>query len=429
MLSFCWPAKKATAATMAEFLIESLGARGDGICRDGNGTVYIPYSAPGDRVEATITGQRGAARSARLDKVLAPGPDRVAPPCPHFGICGGCALQHLNDVAYRRWKLEILRNALAHRGFDDVPIAEMIAIPPASRRRARFSAWRRRKGVQLGFNAPGSHDIVDVRACHILVPAIAAVMDELRALLADLLPGGGKADVQVTATETGLDIWLVANIPHSAQTDMRLAEFAQAADLARLATGTRPEIVMVRRPPRVTFDGVAVTPPPDGFLQASLAGERALSDLVCRGVGRAGKVADLFAGIGTFSFPLSGNAEVLAVDGTGDQTQALVDGRNAARRGRIEVEVRDLERRPLSVEELRTFEAVVFDPPRAGARNQALALAASAVPVVVAVSCNPSTFARDARALVDGGYRLLSLAPVDQFPWSRHLELVACFQR
>lgn len=428
MWSSCWPGKR-MAAQVAEFQVESLGARGDGVCHDGKGTVYIPYGAPGDRLEATITGQRGAARVARLDRVLAPGPDRVTPPCPHFGLCGGCAVQHLNDRAYGRWKLDILRHALNRRGLEDVPIGEMIVIPPASRRRARFSARHRRKGIQLGFNAPGSHDIVDVRSCQILLPDIVNALDDIRELLSDLLPRGGTADVQVTATETGLDVWLVVDIPHGAQTDMRLAEFAQTADLSRLSTGRQPDVVMVRRAPRVTFDGVAVTPPPDGFLQASLAGERALTELVRRGVGRAGKVADLFAGIGTFSFPLGNGADVLAVEGQVEQAQALTKGRNAARRGRIEVQVRDLERRPLSVAELRPFEAVVFDPPRAGARNQAAALAASAVPVVVAVSCNPATFARDALALVEGGYRLIWLVPVDQFPWSRHLELVACFER
>jgi 23S rRNA (uracil1939-C5)-methyltransferase len=210
---------------------------------------------------------------------------------------------------------------------------------------------------------------------------------------------------------------------------MRLAEFAQNADLARLSSGMRPEIALQRRAPRVTLTGVAVIPPPDGFLQASLAGEQALVGLVRQGVGQADKVADLFAGVGTFSFALDGGAEVLAVEGAADQAEALISARNAARRSRIEVQVRDLERRPMAVDELASFGAVIFDPPRAGANIQAAALAASAVPRVVAVSCNPATFARDALALAQGGYRLLTVTPVDQFPWSRHLELVASFQR
>lgn len=414
---------------MIELSIDGLGGRGDGIGHDDKGMVYVPYSAPGDRLEVTMTGHRGDARVARLDRVLRPGPDRVSPPCPHFGLCGGCAMQHLQTEAYRRWKLEILIQALSRRGLDDPPIGKMITIPPAGRRRARFSARHTRNGFHLGFNMPGSHEIVNLQTCHILVPAIVDVINPVRSLLSDLMPGGSKVDVQITATEAGLDVWLVANIPRNAKTDMALADFAQATDLARLSLGTQPDIVLVRREPRVIFSGVPVTPPPDGFLQASLAGERALVDLVRSGVGGAAKVADLFAGIGTFSCALDRGTDVLAVEGAEEQAQALTDGRNAARYGRVEVQVRDLERRPLSVEELRLFEAVIFDPPRSGARKQAPLLADSSVPVIVAVSCNPSTFARDARALVDGGYRLMSVTPVDQFPWSRHLELVGCFER
>lgn len=414
---------------MLELSIETLGARGDGIAHDDDGVLYVPYSVPGDRIQATVTGRRGEARVARLDAVLHPGPDRADPPCPHFGACGGCAMQHLNDGAYRRWKLDVLRQALTRRGLDASLVRESIIVPPASRRRARFSALRFRGGVRLGFNAPGSHRIVDLRACHILRPAIVAVLDDLRALLLDLLGQGQRADVQLTETETGLDLWLVADIPHTAQADMGLAEFAQNADLARLSTGARPDIVLQRRAPRVTFTGTAVTVPPDGFLQASLAGEQALVRQVRQGVGGAASVADLFAGVGTFTFALAENAQVLAVEGAAEQAQALIDARNASGRGGVEVQVRDLERRPLNLEELAPFEAVVFDPPRAGANAQVAALAASDVRVVVAVSCNPATFARDAATLVQGGYRLLSVAPVDQFPWSRHLELVACFQR
>ncbi len=414
---------------MVELLVESLGARGDGVCRDRDGIIYLPYGVPGDRVEATITGQRGAARVARLDRVLQPSPGRITPPCTHFGACGGCSMQHVTHETYQQWKLALLTQALARRGFDDVPIGAMVAVPPAGRRRAKFRAGKTGKGVHLGFNAPGSHDIVDVEVCHILVPAIVEIMADLRALLADLPSVTGKMDIQITETETGLDVWLAADFPREADTDMRLADFAQSADLARLSIGARAEPMLVRRAPRVTFDGVAVIPPADGFLQASLAGERALVDLVRQGVGDVDKIADLFAGLGTFSFALNRNAAVLAVEGAADQVEALTDARNKARRGRLDVQVRDLERRPLSGDELRGYGAVVFDPPRAGAAGQSAALAASDVPVIVAVSCNPATFARDARTLADGGYRLLSVTPVDQFPWSRHLELVACFTR
>ena len=420
---------EAAGDALVELTIESLGARGDGIAHDDAGVLYVPYGAPGDQVEASITGRRGDARLARLDRLLHPGPERAVPPCPHFGTCGGCALQHLKAEAYGRWKLDILRQAMLRRSLDPGTIRDMIAVPAASRRRARFAALRTRNGVHLGFNAPGSHSIVNLNSCEILRPAIVALLDDLRALLSDLLEVGRRADVQVTETETGLDLWLVADLPHRAGVDMRLAEFAQSADLARLSTGMRPEVALQRRAPRITLTGAAVTPPPNGFLQASLAGEQALVRLVREAAGQAAKVADLFAGVGSFSFALAGGAEVLAVEGAADQVQALIAARNAARRSKIETQERDLERRPLAGAELAPFDAVIFDPPRAGAKRQAAALAASEVPTVLAVSCNPATFARDAQTLVQGGYRLLSLTPVDQFPWSRHLELAARFQR
>ena len=414
---------------MVELTIASLGARGDGIAHDDAGVLYIPYGAPGDHLSATVTGKRGDARLAHLDTVLHAGPDRVQAPCHHFGSCGGCAMQHLNDRAYSDWKLEILRQALARRDLGGTVIQAMITVPTASRRRARFTALRTRNGLRLGFNEPGSHNIINLTECHILRPAIVDLLDRLRALLTDLLAPNKRADVQVTETETGLDLWLAADLPHNAQTDMRLADFAQDADLARLSTGRRPEVVMVRRAPRVTFTGVAVTPPPDGFLQASRAGEAALVRLVQDGVANAANVADLFAGVGTFSFALAKGTRVTSVEGAGDQAEALIAARNAARRSGIEVEVRDLERRALSVEELSAFDAVIFDPPRVGAARQVDNLAVSAVPRIVAVSCNPATFARDAATLADAGYHLQSVTPVDQFPWSRHLELVAVLQR
>ena len=414
---------------MVDLNIESLGARGDGIARDDDGVIYVPYAAPGDQVAVTINGRRGDARMAHLDNVLVPGGDRVAAPCPHFTVCGGCAMQHIQTGPYQSWKLDILYQALRHRDLETDVVGDFVTVPPSSRRRARFSARHTGGKVLLGFNEPGSHKIINLDSCHILRPAIVDVLPELRAVLFDLMKSGGKADVQVTETENGLDVWLVAKLSHNAQVDMRLADFAQDADLARLSTGLRPEVVMVRRAPTVTLSGVAVTPPPNSFLQASLAGEQALVKLVQQSVGDARSVADLYAGVGTFSFAMNKNVEVLAVEGVEEQTDALIAGRNAARRNGIEIQVRDLERRPLSVEELAAYAAVIFDPPRAGAARQVELLAASTVATVVAVSCNPATFARDALTLEMGGYRLMSVTPVDQFPWSRHLELVACFQR
>ena len=414
---------------MTVFDIKSIGARGDGIADYGDRVVYIPHTVTGDRVEATIVTRRNDALIAHLDQVLNPGMDRVKAPCSHFGFCGGCALQHVRDDAYRDWKVNLLRQTMSRRDLDVTKIRDLVVVPTASRRRARFTARRIQKGVQLGFNAAASHNIINIEQCHLLVPAITAVLDDLRVLLEVLLPASGKANVNITETATGLDVWLAANIRHSAETDMCLAEFAESMDLARLSVGNQPDVVLVRRTPRVNIQGVAITPPPGGFLQASLMGEQSLAAIVRQGVGDAAKIVDLFAGIGTFSFAMGRDVEVVAVEGDKDQVQAMIQGRNAARLKRVEVKMRDLFRRPLSEAELNGFEAVVFDPPRAGARSQSGIIAASMVPRIVAISCNLSTFVRDVGTLVDGGYRLLSVTPVDQFPWSRHLELVACLQR
>ncbi|MDP6564109.1 MAG: class I SAM-dependent RNA methyltransferase [Alphaproteobacteria bacterium] len=415
---------------MIELTIDRLGGRGDGIAESPDGLVYVPYAVPGDRLRVSLRGRRGQGRLAQIEAVLRPGPDRVSPPCPHFADCGGCVVQHLADAAYRRWKVGLLREALLRRGLADAPIADLLVMPPAGRRRARFAARRTNGGQQLGFNAGGSRRIVDLRACLILRPAIVEVLAPLRELLSAIVAGRQVIDVQVTETDSGLDLWLLADLSHGPRIDAALAEFAEARDLARLSVGLRPETLATRRDPRVVFAGVSVRPPADAFLQASRAGEAALTRLVEASVGEAASAADLYAGLGTFSFALGRRMAVRAVEGAAAQAEAVVAARNGATGLRpIEVEVRDLARRPLAAAELAEFDAVVFDPPRAGAARQAAELAASPVPRVVAVSCNPATFARDARTLVDGGYRLRRITPLDQFPWSRHLELVGDFAR
>ena len=418
-----------TGKLLTIFDIKGIAARGDGIADFGNRVVFIPYTASGDRVEATIVGRRNGALVARLERVLSPGLDRIKAPCLHFGFCGSCALQHVQIDAYRDWKISLLRQAMARQKLDISKIRDLIETPMASRRRARFTALRTRRGVQIGFNAAASHKLINIEECHILVPAITAVLDDLRVLLDVVMQMEEKAKVYITETETGLDIWLAANINHNAETDTRLAEFAEAKDLARLSVGSVPHPMLVRRKPRVKIQGVDITPPPESFLQASMIGEQSLAAIVRRGVGEAAKVADLFSGVGTFSFAMGSDKEVVAMEVDKDQVQAMIQGRDSARRTRVKVELRDLARHPLSAKELNAFEAVVFDPPRSGARIQSQIMATSKVPKIVAVSCNPSTFVRDVRSLVDGGYSLQSVTPIDQFTWSRHLELVACLQR
>ena len=412
---------------MPEVEIAALGARGDGIADLDGRSVYVPYTLPGDRARVRIDSEPDGAMHAHLDALLRAGPDRVDAVCAHFGVCGGCMLQHVGTAAYRRWKTGLVGAALAKRGLADVVVGELIVTPPASRRRAQFAALRRRNGVVLGFNERRGRRIVDLAECHVLRSAIVGLLPSLRRLMADLLSTGEAIDVHVTETDTGLDLWLRGDRPLGLAEHESLGSFAAAQDLARLCWGDpSPEPVVVRRTPTVALAGVDVVIPPGAFLQASRDGEAALCEIVGAALAGSRHVLDLFSGCGTFALAAPTAARGTAVDADA----AMVDALAAAARGRpISVARRDLQRRPFSTAELNGFDAIVFDPPRAGAREQATAIADSTVPTVVAVSCSPATFARDARILIDGGYRPKDLIPVDQFLWSHHLELVAVFAR
>ena len=424
----------ASRPEIAELAVTKLGARGDGIALHEGRPVYLPYTAPGDRVRARLGAPREAGRAGTVLELLAPGARRT-PACPHFGTCGGCALQHLPEETYSAFKLDLLRTALAHRGLSGIEQEALRSFPPGTRRRARLALRRLKNGeTQVGFHARDSHDIVDMRACPVLHPRLVALVAPLRKLAAAFLQPRGSGAATMTLLDGGIDLLL--DLPRHPDLSLLegLAAFAHAQDLARLGwrEGEKgvPTPAAERRPARAILGGVAVDVPPEGFLQASVESERLLSELVLAGVGAAKHVLDLHAGLGTFTFALAARASLHAVDGSRPAIAALVAA--AARAGiaqGISTETRDLEVRPLLADELRRFDAAVFDPPRAGAPAQAAALAASTVPRVVAVSCNPATFARDARLLVDGGYRLTRLVPVDQFLWSPHLELVAFFER
>lgn len=427
------------AGRRATLAIESLGAQGDGIGRLDGRAVYVPTTVPGDQVEVTIEGPKGEGLAGRLVTVLAPGPGRTAAPCRHFGDCGGCAVQHLDAAAYRGWKSALLPAALARRGFADPPLRPLIAIAPGTRRRAVMSAQRRDGRTRLGFHARARHRIVDLAECPILVPALAALLAPLRAVLDRVLPAGGSAEILAAQTDSGCDLLIAGAAAPALDGRQALAAFAEAEDVARIswtpAAGAVPEPIVLRRAPVVRFGGVPVVPPPGPFLQPSLEGEAALLGAVREAAGVAGhadrRVADLFAGCGTFSLPLAAaGARVHAVDGSAPAIEALLAAARAGGLGlRVEAERRDLESRPLLPAELAAYDAVVFDPPRAGARAQSEAIARSTLPRAVAVSCNPATFARDARILVDGGFGIDWIQPVDQFPWTGHLELVAAFSR
>ncbi|CAE7211306.1 unnamed protein product [Symbiodinium sp. CCMP2456] len=385
---------------------------------------------PGDRVSVRITGERSGGFKGEAVELLAEGGARVEPPCPHFGPCGGCALQHFEDTAYADWKAALLPQALARRGLQAERLHPMLRVPPGRRRRVVLSAERKGGAVLLGYHERESHRLVDIHDCLLLTPALTALIAPLRGLLDGVLDPREEARVTALDSETGLDVLIESRHRLDMEDRERLADFAAGADLARLSWSAgreEAEPVALRRSPVLTFGATAVVPPPGGFVQPTAEGQQALVERVLAAIpATAETAADLFAGCGTFTFPLAERLQVYAAEGSEAAVAALsAAARQDARGARITAEQRDLARFPVQADELSGGDVVVFDPPRTGAREQVRALAQSDVPLVIAVSCNPTTFARDARSLVDGGYRLTEATPIDQFPWSGHLELEA----
>ena len=389
----------------AHELIVRIAARGDGVTASGR---HVPFGVPGD---------------ALLDDgALAPGPHHQDPPCRHFPECGGCQLQQADDEAYSGYLVSRVETALAQHGLETEVRSPHLS-PPNSRRRASLRGMRVGQGAVLGFNAEKSHRIVDMHECHILQPELFALVAPLRVLLGRLLPPKRAAEVQLTLVDQGADVLLRGIEADGLSVIEQLASFALDQRLARLSLdrGLGPETTYEPEPSTVTLSGTAVQFPVGGFLQATADGEAALVECVREALGGASTIADLFAGIGTFALA---TRAAYAAEASRDAAAALKRGAPA-----IRVEHRDLYRRPLDAQELAQFGGVILDPPRAGAQEQARALAGSAVPRIAYVSCNPATFARDARALVDGGYALGWIRPVGQFRWSTHVELAACFTR
>lgn len=417
-----------------EVTVTALGVRGDGLAEAGGKRYFVPLTVPGDRLLVRPLEETGDGIRAEILELLEAGPDRREPPCPYFGRCGGCSLQHLTEESYRAHKHGLLLDMLAREGIDPALAADSVTVPPHSRRRTILVARKLAQGTVLGFHEHRGHFIVDIAECTVLDPALMAVLPPLRALLDGLLPAAGNARATLLKLEGGTDLLL--DLPEAPDLAGReaLAGFAETADLARLSitieSGT-PELVAERRAATLSFAGLPVAVPPGGFLQATPEAETALREAVLAGVGAAKIIADLYAGCGTFSLPLAANgAAVHAVEGHAPALEALAAAsRKAGPSVKLSIEKRDLAADPLAEGELDRFDAVVFDPPRAGARSQAAALANSQVPTVIAVSCNPATFLRDAKLLIGGGYRLERITPIDQFLWSAHLELVAVFRR
>ncbi|WP_415184474.1 class I SAM-dependent RNA methyltransferase [Phaeovulum sp.] len=403
-------------------MIERLSLHGDAIARGPDGPIYVPMALPGEEV----TGEVVAGRIAH-PRIVTPSPDRVRAPCPHYRTCGGCVLQHASDGFVAHWKADVVRLALAGQGIE-ATMRGVKTSPPRSRRRATLSGRRTKKGVLVGFHARASDTVIDLTECLVLRPEVMATLPALRALTA--LGASRKAELALTVTlsDAGAEVAAMGGKDLDPPLFEALGRLAETADLARLSWNGEP--VATRRPATQQFGTARVVPPPGAFLQATKEGEAALLAAVEEAVGPAHRIADLFAGSGTFALPLSAGADVHAVEGDPQMIKALDAGwRGATGLHRITAEARDLFRRPLLLDELARYDAVVIDPPRAGAEAQIAQLAASAVPVIAHVSCNPVTFARDARTLIHGGYRLDWVTVVDQFRWSAHVELVARFSR
>jgi 23S rRNA (uracil1939-C5)-methyltransferase len=348
--------------------------------------------------------------------------------CRHFGTCGGCAYQDMQDDAYRALKTKSITDALARHGLTDIVLAHMIEVAPGTRRRASFKAAKRDGAVLLGFHAAASHDIVDMQECRLLTPELFAIVAGLRAMMTELLDEGQKAELFVTETGNGADVAIQWSRPAKLTNTTIAARWASRLKLARVTANG--ELLVELAAPIVEIGTALVTLPRNGFLQPTREGEAVLQALVLEGAKRAKVVADLFAGSGTFALVLAGKARVHAVEADGAVLDALAAAARAATGLKpLTVERRDLFKLPLQPHELARFDAVVLDPPRVGALAQAKELARSKIRRIVYVSCNPESFARDARILLDAGYKMGTVTPVDQFLWSSHSELVTTFTR
>jgi 23S rRNA (uracil1939-C5)-methyltransferase len=412
--------------------IDELGAQGDGVAEIAGQRVFVPFTLPGETAEIEITGPRGDGWSARLTDVITTSAQRIVAPCMHFGICGGCMLQHMEQTAYRDWKRGLVAKAMQQRGLELPDEARFVATPPNTRRRASFAAQKLAGGgLIIGFHAPESPKIVSIETCHVLTPSLVAQLPLLRSSTEMALGTGQLATVIATETETGLDVLFESAKPLERR--RALIDAASKAPIARLSWQQghgAPEPLAQHILPRVNFGAVSVGLPAGAFLQPSKAGEAALAEAVAGFAAGAKFVADLYAGCGTFTFPLAKIGKVAAFEASKAAVAAIIDAANhSGLSGRVTAQSRNLDSSPLSPEELKKFDCVVFDPPRAGAKSQAEMLIRSKVKRVIAISCNPASFARDARILIDGGFKLSGMTIIDQFVWSAHVELVAAFRR
>jgi 23S rRNA (uracil1939-C5)-methyltransferase len=419
------PAGAAADRAILRLTVERIGPGGEGLAPAPGGMVTVPFALPGETVTAAVSEDHNG-RRGRIVEIVEPSAERVAPVCSHFGVCGGCSTQMWAQTPTLAWKRDLVIAAFQARGIE-ADVGPVWIAPPASRRRAVFAVRREGGRLQIGFRERLAHTVIELSECAILRPALVAALPALRRLCEPLAVPKKGASLTAIETLTGLDI-AITDAEFAPNSRQSLIGMAMASGFARLSING--EILIERVAPTLDFGGVSVAPPPGAFLQAVAEAETALAERVAGSVGRARRVADLFAGVGTFALRLARSAHVHAVEGDKAATAALDRAARFAKGLKpVTVETRDLFRRPLYAPELKGFDAVVFDPPRDGAAAQAKELAKSTVPVVVAVSCNPLTLARDTKALIDGGYTMGPVTPVDQFPFTPHIEAVVTFHR
>ena len=406
--------------------IDHIGHFGDGIALNSGASVYVPYTLGGEVVD--VLSSPGHPDRRTLAHVVTPSPQRIDPFCLHFGTCGGCAIQHWQPEAYRNWKRQLVIDILSRAGID-CEVTDLIDAHGSGRRRMTLHARQSQQDVlRVGFAAAGRHEIIPIDDCPILDPAMHGAISAANEIAELLKPVSKPLDIQVTAADNGLDVDVRGSGPLGTALLASLSKLAETHNLARLTR--HGELVIMRKPPVVRVGKAQVTLPPGSFMQPTELGEETLAELAfarCKG---AKHIADLFCGFGPFAFRLAEKFKVSAFDSDAGAITAL---QNAAKftpgLKPIKAETRDLFRRPLMPQELREYDAVVFDPPRQGAEAQSRQLAASKIGLAVAVSCNPTTFARDARILIDSGFKIGSVTPVDQFRHTPHVELVAQFRR
>lgn len=419
---------------LVEVAVYGIGSKGDGLAKDDAGRdFYVPYSIEGDVAQVRITAKRGDGFVADIEKLITPGPHRVEAPCPYFTKCGGCSLQHLDVSAYKSWKMERVVEALSRNQITHEPL-EPILVPQGQRRRASFAVMKKGKTVVFGFNARGSHHIEKIENCLLLNEKLNNLIEPLRELLPFIMRKEGVGDVIINYPGDAADIVFALPGEMDLKAHQRLMDFAEKHDVGRMSWQENGkgafELIAQRCHVTTEFSDTKMELPPSPFLQPSKMGEEALVEFAMSALSGEKKILDLYAGCGSFTFALAKQGIVHAVETNvaAMKSLELAAGR-ANRGGRITTEIRDLDRQPVMGKELEKFDAVLFDPPRAGAREQVEHLAVSNVPLVIGISCNPATFGRDAAILIDGGYKLEKLVPVDQFTWSSHVEVAAIFRK